>query len=83
MTSCYLAVLFRNQSDENRFQSLWWAQEGIPRHGLLAFHARVNQPYVERALSLHNNTQWPPRSLDLTTPCDFFLCGYLELLSEV
>ena len=48
-----------------------------PCHGLLAVRGRLKQLFGERVLSLHNNTEWPPRSPDLTH-CDFFLCGYLK-----
>ena len=47
-------------------------QDGVPCHGLLAVLARLNLLFGERVLSLHNNTEWPPRSSDLT-PCDLFL----------
>ena len=60
-----ITVLFQNQFHENRFQRLWWAQHGAPCRGLLAVRARLNQLFGETVLSLHNNTEWPPRS-DLT-----------------
>ena len=48
------------------FQRLWWAQDEAPCHGLLAVHARLNQLFGERVLSLHNNNKWLARSPDLT-----------------
>ena len=65
-----MIVLFQNQFYENRFQCLWWAQDGAPCHWLLAVSARLNQLFGERVSSLHNNTEWPPRSPELI-PCDF------------
>ena len=58
--------LFQNQFHENRFQRLWWAQDGAPCHGLLAVVARLNRLFVERVLSLHTSNGWPPRSPNLT-----------------
>ena len=72
-----MTVLFQNQFHQNRFQLLWWAQDGAPCHALLAVRARLNQIFGERVSSLHNNTEWSPRSLDLN-PCDIFLWGYLK-----
>ena len=59
-------MLFQNQFHENRFQRLWWAQDGAPCHWLLAVRGRLNKLSRGRILSLHNNTEWPRRSLDLT-----------------
>ena len=36
----------------------------------LPVHTRLKQLSGETVLNLHNNTEWPPRSPDLT-PCDF------------
>ena len=72
-----MTVLFQNQFHQNRFQFLWWAQDGAPCHALLAVCARLNQIFGERVLSLRNNTEWSPRSLDLN-PCDIFFWGYLK-----
>ena len=72
-----MIVLFQNQFHENRFQRLWWAQDGPPCHGLLAVCATLNLLFGERVLSLDNNIEWPPRSLDLS-PWDFFHWGYLK-----
>ena len=49
------------------FLRLWWAQDEAPCHGLLAVHARLNQLFGERVLSLHNNNKWLARSPDLTS----------------
>ena len=69
--------LFQNHFHENRFQRLWWAQDGAPCHGLLAVCARLNRLFGERVLSLHTSNGWPPRSPNLTH-CDFFIWGYLK-----
>ena len=72
-----MTVLFQNRFHENRFQRLWWAQDGTPCHGLLAVRGRLIQLFGKRVLTLHNNNEWPPRSPDLI-PCDFFLWGHLK-----
>ena len=68
-----MTVLFQNQFHENRFQCLWWAQDGAPCRGLLAMRGTLNQLFGERLLNLKSlNTEWPPRSLDLI-PVIFFI----------
>ena len=72
-----MAVLLGIQFHEHGFQRLWWVQDGIPYYRLLAVRGRLNQLFGERVLSLHNNTEWPPGSTDLT-PFNFFLICYLK-----
>ena len=66
-----MTVLFQNQFHKNLFQRLWWDQDGAPYHGLLAVCPKLNQDFGERVSSLHNNTEWLPRSPDLIS-CDLF-----------
>ena len=63
-----MTVLFQNKFHENQFQRL-------PR--VIAVRVKINQLFGETVLSLHSNTEWPPRYPGLT-PCDFFLWGYLK-----
>ena len=56
-----MTVLVQNQFHENRFQCLWWAQDGAPCRGLLAMRGTLNQIFGERLLNLKSlNTEWPP-----------------------
>ena len=43
-----MIVLLQNQFYENQFQCLWWAQDVVLCHGLLAVCARLNQLFRER-----------------------------------
>ena len=63
-----MTVLFQNEFHENRFQRLWWAHDEAPCHGLLVVRGRLNQLSGERVLSLHNNSEWPPRSPKYVRP---------------
>ena len=68
-----LAEMFNNQYWEGRFRGLWWFQDGAPAHRLLAVRDRLNDVFGnDRIVGLGHNTEWPPRSPDLT-PCDVFL----------
>ena len=49
-----ISHLFQNQFHENRFQRLWWTQDGAPGHELLAVHERLNQLFGERVLILND-----------------------------
>ena len=38
---------------------------------------RLREIFGNRVVGIHFDTEWPPRSPD-TTPCDFFMWGYLK-----
>ena len=56
---------------------LWWAQEGAPVHRRIIVRGRLNEVFHNCVIALGHETEWPPRSPDLT-PCDFFLRGYIK-----
>ena len=61
----------------DRFQRLWWLQDGAPCHRRRAVTDRLTELFGNRVIALNRAVEWPPRSPDLT-PLDFFLWGYLE-----
>ena len=63
-----MTVLFQSKFYENQFQRL-------PR--VIAVRVKINQLFGETVLSLHSNTEWPPRYPGLT-PCDFFSLGLFK-----
>ena len=67
-----LQIVFENQLVNNEFCRLWWAQFGAPAHHLLASQPAtelLQQVFQNHVVALYQNTNWPPRSPDLT-PCD-------------
>lgn len=60
-----------------RFDGIWWFQDGAPAHGSLAIRRLLREKFQDRIVALHHPVEWPPRSPDLT-PLDFFLWGYLK-----
>ena len=61
----------------DRFQRLWWLQDGAPCHRRRAVTDRLTELFGNRVIALNRAVEWPPRSPDLT-PLDFFLWGYLK-----
>ncbi|KAF2352904.1 Protein of unknown function DUF4817 [Trinorchestia longiramus] len=61
----------------NRFNRLWWFQDGAPAHRLLVVKERLRELFGTRIVALSYDIEWPPRSPDLT-PCDYFLWRYLK-----
>ena len=55
----------------NRFNRLWWFQDGAPAHRLRIVKERLRELFGNRIVALNHDIEWPPRSPDLT-PCDFF-----------
>ena len=56
----------------DRFNRLWWAKYGAPTHRRVIVLGRLNEVFYSRVIALGHETEWPPRSPDIT-PCDFFL----------
>ena len=56
----------------NRFNRLWWIQDGAPAHRGRAVQELLHDNFNDRIIALNHPIEWPPRSPDLT-PCDFFL----------
>ncbi|GBN67643.1 hypothetical protein AVEN_235974-1 [Araneus ventricosus] len=53
-------------------------QDGAPPHIAYPFKSLLSMHFeIDRIISLHFPTNWPPKSLDLN-PCDFWLWGYLK-----
>lgn len=61
----------------NRFNRLWWIQDGAPAHRSRAVQELLHDNFNNRIVALNQPIEWPPRSPDLT-PCDFFLWGHLK-----
>lgn len=61
----------------NRFNRLWWIQDGAPAHRSRAVQELLHANFNNRIIALNHPIEWPPRSPDLT-PCDFFLWGHLK-----
>ncbi|KAF2348320.1 hypothetical protein FHG87_020923 [Trinorchestia longiramus] len=59
----------------NRFNRLWWFQDGAPAHHLRVVKERLRELFGTLIVALSLDIEWPPRSLHLT-PCDYFLWGY-------
>ena len=67
-----------NIMGDNRYeQNIWWFQDGAPCHRQNVVTERLRQLFGNQVVSLGQETEWPPRSPDLT-PCDFFLWGYIK-----
>ena len=60
-----------NRND--RFQRLWWLQDGALCHRRRAVTDRLTELFGNRVIALNRAVEWPPRSPD-PTPLDFF-CG--------
>ena len=58
------------------FRRVWWAQDGAHLTELLLRQCLTGH-FGNRVISVHNEVEWPPCSLDLT-PCDFFSLGDLQ-----
>ena len=61
----------------NRFDRLWWIQDGAPTHGSPAVREFLQTLFNDRIVALHYAVEWPPKSPDLKQ-CDYFLWGYLK-----
>lgn len=61
----------------NRFNRLWWFQDGAPAHRTMNVRQKLRELFGTRVVALHHDVEWPPRSPDLT-PCDFFLWGHIK-----
>ena len=59
------------------FRRLWWAQDGVPAHRLIAVRDRLRELFWERVIAVNHDVEWPPRSPDLM-PCDYPLWGHLK-----
>ena len=64
-----------NKIYQNRFNRIWWLQDGALVHGSRAVREFLQGVFTERIISHHHAIEWPPRSLDLI-PCDYFLWGH-------
>ena len=61
----------------DRFDRLWWAQDGAPAHRRIIVREFLAEVFNNRVIGLGHEHEWPPRSPDLT-PCDYFLWGYVK-----
>ena len=50
----------------NKFQRLWFQQDGAPAHRRIIVKARLQEVFGQRIISLGNAVEWPPRSPDFT-----------------
>ena len=50
----------------DRFQRLWWLQDGGPCHRRRAVTDRLTELFGNRVIALNRAVEWPPRSPDLT-----------------
>ena len=60
------------QFQDNHFLRLTCAQDGAPAHRSYLVRDLLLEMFQDRVISRDSNTEWSPRSPDLT-PCDFFL----------
>jgi hypothetical protein len=56
---------------------VWFQQGGATAHTARNSMAVVRGMFPQHAISRFGDSEWPPRSPDLS-PCDFFLWGYLK-----
>lgn len=68
---------FGGQFHNGHFSRLWWFQDGAPAHRLNQVQEWLSEFFPNHIVALNRETEWPPRSPDLT-PCDYFLWGYLK-----
>lgn len=67
-----------NLFNDNLFGTeVWWFQDGAPCHRTIHVTDQLRELFGDQVVSLHHNTEWPPRSPDLTS-FDFFLWGYIK-----
>ena len=52
-------------------------QDGASPHTTILLRQFLNTQFPNRTIGRNLNTDWPPRSPDMT-PCDFFLWGWLK-----
>ncbi len=62
---------------KNRFNRLWWIQDGAPAHRSRAVRELLQNVFTVRIIAINHTIEGPPRSPDLT-PCDFFMWGHLK-----
>ena len=70
-------ILELHQIYPNRFNRLWWIQDGAPAYGSRAVREFLQGVFTGRIIALYRAIEWPPRSPDLT-PYDYFLWGHLK-----
>ena len=61
----------------NGFNRVWFMQDGAPAHRRLTVKNKLQEAFGHRVIALGFDTEWPPRSPDLT-PCDFYLWGQFK-----
>ena len=66
-----------NQINQNRFNRLWWIQDGAPAHESRSVREFLQGVFTDRIIALHHAIEWILRSLD-RTHCDYFLWGHLK-----
>lgn len=60
-----------------RFNEIWFQQDGCPAHNNLLVREYLNQTFPNRLLTGRGTILWPARCPDLA-PCDFFLWGFVK-----
>ena len=67
-------IIIPNLQDKfgDRFNRLWWAQDGALARRRIIVRDRLNEVFYNRIITLGHENEWPPRSPDFTL-CDFFL----------
>lgn len=63
--------------DDMDTDDIWFQQDGARAHTAEETIDLVKAKFPERVISIKGDTDWPPRSCDLT-PLDFFLWGYVK-----
>ena len=70
-----------NLFNDNLFGTeVWWFQDGAPCHRTIHVTDQLRELFGDQVVSLHHNTEWPPRSPDLTS-FDFFSLGLYKIQS--
>ena len=59
------------------FNQIWWLQDGAPAHRTNIVKTRLSDVFNHRIIGIGFDTEWPPRSPDMT-PCDYFLWGHVK-----
>ena len=72
-----LVHIFADQFLNGHFTRHWWVQDGAPPHCSAEVRGWLADFFRNHVIALNHDTEWPPRSPDLTT-CDYFLWSYLK-----
>lgn len=61
----------------DRFNNLWFQQDGCPAHNSRQVQTFLTETFGEKIISTNGPVRWPARSPDLT-PLDFYLWGFVK-----